>query len=254
MRKIREIKDLRNFSATRYIVLSRASTHPRASVHPPISTVLWFFEVLHVTSHHAKFLCSESKVGPLSSRIDVIILMSFRPPQHLAATFCTHQSVASFAAFLTCSTETHILQATNNRRSLAMRQQVGPLLVHNTALASMKHGQSDNAGWFGAPRQLTSHLGWALAQLNHSSTSSMQLPTLFGAWAAIAHGRLLGIIRYVYTMYIYKSHPHQHCKISSLSLASVPGYLGKWTAGFSSNCVHTLSNSATDEAAPSVAR
>ena len=61
MRKIREIKDLRNFSATRYIVLSRASTHPRASVHPPISTVLWFFKVLHVTSHHAKFLCSESK-------------------------------------------------------------------------------------------------------------------------------------------------------------------------------------------------
>ena len=35
----------------------------RASAHPPI---LWFFEVLHVTAHHAKIFCSESE-GPLSS-------------------------------------------------------------------------------------------------------------------------------------------------------------------------------------------
>ena len=44
-------------------VLSRASAHTRASAHPPILTVLWFFEVLHVTAHHAKFLHIESEGG-----------------------------------------------------------------------------------------------------------------------------------------------------------------------------------------------
>ena len=38
------------------------------------------------------------------------------------------------------------------------------------------------------------------------------------------------------------------------AVPSVLRSLGKCTAGFSSNCVHTLSNSATDEVAPSVAR
>ena len=33
----------------------------QASVHPPILTVLWFLEVLHVTAHYAKFLRSESE-------------------------------------------------------------------------------------------------------------------------------------------------------------------------------------------------
>ena len=42
-------------------VLSQASTHTRASAHPPILTVLWFFEVLCVTTHHAKFLRIESE-------------------------------------------------------------------------------------------------------------------------------------------------------------------------------------------------
>ena len=32
-----------------------------ASTHPPILTILWFFEVLRVTAHHAKFLRSESE-------------------------------------------------------------------------------------------------------------------------------------------------------------------------------------------------
>ena len=36
-------------------VLSRASDYTRASAHPPILTVLWFFKVLRVTVHHAKF-------------------------------------------------------------------------------------------------------------------------------------------------------------------------------------------------------
>ena len=44
-------------------VLSRASAHTRANTLPPILTVLWFFRVLRVTAHHAKFLHSESKGG-----------------------------------------------------------------------------------------------------------------------------------------------------------------------------------------------
>ena len=41
--------------------LFRASTHLHTSAHHPILTVLWFFEVLHVTAHHAKSLRSESE-------------------------------------------------------------------------------------------------------------------------------------------------------------------------------------------------
>ena len=39
----------------------RASAHTHASAHPSILTVLWFFEVLQVTAHHAKSLHSESE-------------------------------------------------------------------------------------------------------------------------------------------------------------------------------------------------
>ena len=56
-------------------VLSRASAHPQASVHPPILTVLWLFEVLRITAHHAKFLRSESKVK--STERIAIVLMCF---------------------------------------------------------------------------------------------------------------------------------------------------------------------------------
>ena len=42
-------------------VLSQASAHTWASAHPPILSVLWFFEILRVTAHHAKFLRSESE-------------------------------------------------------------------------------------------------------------------------------------------------------------------------------------------------
>ena len=38
------------------------------------------------------------------------------------------------------------------------------------------------------------------------------------------------------------------------AVPSVLRYLGKCTAGLSSNCVYTMLNSATDEVAPSVAR
>ena len=49
-------------------VLSRASTHTRASAHPPPpkfkSFVGFFFRVVCATAHHAKFLCSESEGIP----------------------------------------------------------------------------------------------------------------------------------------------------------------------------------------------
>ena len=41
-----------------HTILSRASAHTRTSTHPPILTVLW---LLRVTTHNAKFLCSESE-------------------------------------------------------------------------------------------------------------------------------------------------------------------------------------------------
>ena len=50
-----------------YHIVSLASAHPCSSAHPPILTVLWFLEVVCVTTHHAKFLRSESEVGQLSS-------------------------------------------------------------------------------------------------------------------------------------------------------------------------------------------
>ena len=39
------------------------SGHTHASAHPPILTVLWFFEVLHVTAHHAKSCVVNPKVS-----------------------------------------------------------------------------------------------------------------------------------------------------------------------------------------------
>ena len=45
------------------VIVLCATVLSRASAHPPILTVLWFFEVLHVTAHHAKFLHIESEGG-----------------------------------------------------------------------------------------------------------------------------------------------------------------------------------------------
>ena len=84
---------MRKFS---YTVLSRASAHP------PILTVLWFFEVLHVTAHHAKFLCSESEGSPLSSH-SCDCSDALWTPQHQASKIPTHLSMASFAVFFPCS-------------------------------------------------------------------------------------------------------------------------------------------------------
>ena len=56
-----------NYTQTACTTLSQASALPCASTHPSILTVLWFFKVLRVTTHHAKSLCGDSKVGTLSS-------------------------------------------------------------------------------------------------------------------------------------------------------------------------------------------
>ena len=61
----------------------------RASAHPPILTVMWFFKVLRVTAHHAKFSHSESE-GRSAER-------------HNIRQVCTYLSVASFAVFFPCS-------------------------------------------------------------------------------------------------------------------------------------------------------
>ena len=80
-------------------------------------------------------------------------------------------------------------------RRLAVRLQVSPLLIHNTAfstikLASMKHGWSNYAGWFGTPWQshVTSHLVWAFARgykvesFKHLAPLCNCSPSIFGAW------------------------------------------------------------------------
>ena len=51
----------------KYTVLSQASAHTRASAHPPILTVLWFFKVLYVTPTMLNSCALNSKVDPLSS-------------------------------------------------------------------------------------------------------------------------------------------------------------------------------------------
>ena len=33
----------------------------RASAHPPISTAVWFLEVVCLTANHTKFLCNDSQ-------------------------------------------------------------------------------------------------------------------------------------------------------------------------------------------------
>ena len=53
--------------------------HPHASTHPQNLTALCFFEVLHVTAHHAKYLRSELKSRSTELKyIAAIILMRFR--------------------------------------------------------------------------------------------------------------------------------------------------------------------------------
>ena len=50
-----------------HIVLSRANAHPCARTHLSILTGTYVvFKVPHLTAHHAKFLHSELKVGPLT--------------------------------------------------------------------------------------------------------------------------------------------------------------------------------------------
>ena len=94
-------------------VFSRTSTPP-----PPILTVLWFFEVLHVTAHHTKILRSEGRSAEM---------MLLWAPQHQASKDRTHLSVASFAAFFPCSTKLHTASDDKRCRKLATRLWISPL-------------------------------------------------------------------------------------------------------------------------------
>ena len=76
---------LSNWLHAQLTILFQASTHFRASGHPPILTVLQFCEVLGVTAHHAKFVCGDcSSVSQFLSivlelmYIAAINLMHFR--------------------------------------------------------------------------------------------------------------------------------------------------------------------------------
>ena len=77
-----------------YIPYCPQQVPPHLSKHPPpILTVLWFFDVLCVAAHHAKFWGWAH-----------IAVIAFWMPQHQASKVCTHLSVASFAAIFPCST------------------------------------------------------------------------------------------------------------------------------------------------------
>ena len=100
----------------------------RASAHPPLLTVLWFFRVLCVTAHHANSCIVNPTVGPLSSHSSDALWA----PRHQVH---THLSVAWFAALLPCSTKIRVLQATTERcGNLATRLRVGPLLHWRASL------------------------------------------------------------------------------------------------------------------------
>ena len=107
----------------------------RASAHPPLLIVLWFFRVLCVTAHHANSCIVNPTVGPLSSHSSDALWA----PRHQVH---THLSVAWFAALLPCSTKIRVLQATTERcGNLAMRLRVGPLLHWRASLNEAQTNQ-----------------------------------------------------------------------------------------------------------------
>ena len=56
-----------------------------ASSHPPILTVLWFFEILRVTTHHTRFLCSEFK-GRSTVNGDIKLFSHSKSEPHTSVT------------------------------------------------------------------------------------------------------------------------------------------------------------------------
>ena len=145
----------------------------RASAHPPILTVLWFFKVLCVITHHAKFLCIESKsrsaeltctcscdcaLGATTSGIKVL-----HTPLH-----------GLVRSVLSLQHEICILQAMTDAAETWQR---GYEWVNFVARYSFLPGWPwRSTKWrCGIPWQFTSHPEWALARgyLNHSSTFSV---------------------------------------------------------------------------------
>ena len=148
---------------TIYTILSRANAHTRASAHPPLLTVLWFFRDLRVTAHHANFCIVNLKVGPLSPHSSDALWTS----RHQVR---THLSVA----WLNCSIpplqhEIHTLQATTECcRNLATRLLVAPLCstIRPSPLSGWPRRSTDEPMMQvdSAPLLPTSHPGWAFAE------------------------------------------------------------------------------------------
>ena len=94
--------------------------HPSPSKGPPPnfdSCVV--YEVLRVTTHHAKFLRGDSKVHSLSSRR---LFRWFQAPLHPAA----HTGRSLVRSVLRLQYEICILQATNAGKAMATRLCIGP--------------------------------------------------------------------------------------------------------------------------------
>ena len=163
------------------------SKHPYPCKRPPPNfDVLWFFEVLHVTTHHAKFLCIESA--------------ELWMPRHQASKVRTHPSMASFAAFFPCSTKFAYCKW---RLNAAETWQQGYESVSFVAWYSFLHcragldeARSDDAVHPGSLLRIWGgplhRVSWTI----QAPSLCNRPPSIFGAWAASTHGRLLGTIRY----------------------------------------------------------
>ena len=120
-------------------VLSSASTHPRANFDSSVVC-----EVLRVTAHHEK---KNSKLHSVSSS------RLFRWRHYIRQQGLHTPVIASSAAFFTCSTKFHVLQATNAAKP--WKWDFG--LVHS-------HRRSYDTSPFSSACELTSYPRWVLAR------------------------------------------------------------------------------------------
>ena len=147
-------------------ILSRASTHTRASAHPPILIALWFFGVLHVTAHHAKFSRSEPEVGPLSPQLQLFWCTLGDTTSGIKGSYTPVRGLV--CSILRLQHEICILQVTTECcGNLATRLQVGPLCstIQLSPLSGWPQWITDEPTMqvHSVLWQLTVHPGWALA-------------------------------------------------------------------------------------------
>ena len=133
------------------------------------------------------------KVGPLSSHNCNCAL-------HQASKVCTHPSVASFAAFFSCNKKfVNCKRRLNPAKTWQRGYESVSVVVRYSFLhyqANLDEAWSDDAVH---PGCLLRILGGPL----HGDSWTIQAPSpcnrppsIFGTWAASAHGRLLGTIQY----------------------------------------------------------